>query len=426
MQHSICIPGVPPVDVSELYRIIDTEAFQALRERKQLGVNSLVFPGAVHTRFEHSIGVLSLAQRLCRIHGITGNDARHIQAFALLHDIGHGPFSHQTEPVLQGSHHKQGLKIIAKMAYILESLGIDPLRICNMLQGDDPMAAWISDRNLGADKLDYLSRDALHIGFFGTPDIERIQYYTVMTDDGLAIEDKFVEDAKQLQKYYTYLHQHGYLNKTALAAQRMLQRAVQQELETQNNAGDALWDMTDNQLEAWLDNVRHPVAKKLAEDLSNRRLHKTFLALKPAGYAYVERQADKPLTVHEWPRANLRDFSDFAQSPKNLIALEDEIAASCGCKPGDVLFAAMPYFKKLIPKDLRVFSCSRRQQDFWLLENDKDHRKSLESDYLRTFAIRLVAPPELREKLSQKSDRIEKIILDAINNNQPTTTKDAP
>ncbi|MBR4219665.1 MAG: HD domain-containing protein, partial [Victivallales bacterium] len=96
------------MDVSELYRIIDTEAFQALRERKQLGVNSLVFPGAVHTRFEHSIGVLSLAQRLCRIHGITGNDARHIQAFALLHDIGHGPFSHQTEPVLQGSHHRQG------------------------------------------------------------------------------------------------------------------------------------------------------------------------------------------------------------------------------------------------------------------------------------------------------------------------------
>ena len=206
----------------------------------------------------------------------------------------------------------------------------------------------------------------------------------------------------------------------------MLQRAVQQELETEDNAGDTLWDMTDNQLEAWLAAVRHPIAKKLEEALRNRFLYKTFLALKPAGYAYVERQADKPLTVHEWPRANLRAFSEFAQAPQNLIALEDEIAASCGCAAGDVLFAAMPYFKKLIPKDLRVFSCSRRQQDFWLLENDKDHRKSLESDYLRTFAIRLVAPPKLREKLSQESDHIENIILNAININQPTTTKDAP
>jgi hypothetical protein len=75
---------------------------------------------------------------------------------------------------------------------------------------------------------------------------------------------------------------------------------------------------------------------------------------------------------------------------------------------------------------LRVFSCSRQQHDFWLLENDKDHRKSLESDYLRTFAIRLVAPSELRERLSQQSDHIETIILDAINASQPSTTKDAP
>ena len=194
----------------------------------------------------------------------------------------------------------------------------------------------------------------------------------------------------------------------------MLQRAVQQELETENKSGESLWDMTDNELEAWLASVRHPIAKKLEEALRNRLLYKTFLALKPAGYAYVERQADKPLAVHEWQRNSLRDFSVFAQSPQNLIALEDEIAASCRCAPGDVLFAAMPYFKKLIPKDLRVFSCSRRQQDFWLLENDKDHRKSLESDYLRTFAIRLVAPPELRERLSQNAATIENIILTTI------------
>ncbi|MBQ2336745.1 MAG: hypothetical protein II381_10550, partial [Victivallales bacterium] len=246
------------------------------------------------------------------------------------------------------------------------------------------------------------------------------------TPECMAIEEKYVEDGKRLQKFYSYLHQHGYLNKTALAAQRMLQRAVQQELETENTNSESLWDMTDNELEAWLAAVRHPVAKKLEEALRNRFLYKTFLALKPAGYAYVERQADKPLAVHEWQRNTLRDFSAFAQSPQNLIALEDEIAASCGCAAGDVLFAAMPYFKKLIPKDLRVFSCSRQQHDFWLLENDKDHRKSLESDYLRTFAIRLVAPPELREKLSQQSNHIESIILDAINASQPPITKDAP
>lgn len=398
MQHSICIPGVPPVDVSELYRIIDTEAFQALRERKQLGVNSLVFPGAVHTRFEHSIGVLSLAQRLCRIHGITGNDARHIQAFALLHDIGHGPFSHQTEPVLQGSHHKQGLKIIAKMAYILESLGIDPLRICNMLQGDDPMAAWISDRNLGADKLDYLSRDALHIGFFGTPDIERIQYYTVMTDDGLAIEDKFAEDAKQLQKYYTYLHQHGYLNKTALIAQRMLQRACQERLKLDPEQHDACWQFTDAELLSFLSDGTSPLATQLTNLIKHRRLYRSFLVIKPDGYAYMERESNKPIQVREWDEKRLAAFCEKCSDLDYLSHLEDELAAACGLPPGSVLFAAMPYFSKLIPKNLRVH-CEGRD-DYWLFEKDSAHCSSLASDYLRTFAVRLACPLEHRERLA--------------------------
>ena len=425
-RKSICIPATPPADIADFLPIVEHPHFQRLRERKQLGINYLVFPGAVHTRFEHAIGVLALTQRLCQIQRFPEEEARLLQAFALLHDIGHGPFSHQIEPVLQGDHHLEGLKRLQDMDDAITACGISCLKLQRMLKGELPLANWISDRNLGTDKLDYLMRDALHIGFHGTPDIEKIQFYTVFMDGGLAIEQKFIEDAKQLQKFYSYLHQHGYLNKTALAAQRMLQRAVQQELETEDNAGDALWDMTDNQLEAWLATVRHPVAKKLAGDLSNRRLHKTFLALKPPGYSYVERQADKPIAIHEWPLANLRAFSEFAQDPRNLIALEDEIAASCGCAAGDVLFAAMPYFKKLVPKDLRVFSYSRQQHDFWLLENDKDHRKSLESDYLRTFAIRLVAPSELRERLSQQSNRIESIILDAINASQPSTTKDAP
>ena len=425
-RKSICIPATPPADIADFLPIVEHPHFQRLRGRRQLGINYLVFPGAVHTRFEHTVGVLALTQRLCRIQRLPADESRLLQAFALLHDIGHGPFSHQIEPVLQGDHHSCGIRRIHDMHDAIKACGLDDDDIAAMLTGGNPLANWISDRNLGTDKLDYLMRDALHIGFHGTPDIEKIQFYTLFTEDGLAIEQKFIEDAKQLQKFYSYLHQHGYLNKTALAAQRMLQRAVQQELETHDDAGDALWDMTDNQLEAWLAAVRHPVSRKLADDLSNRRLHKTFLALKPAGYGYVERQADKPIAIHEWPRGNLRAFSEFAQDPRNLVALEDKIAASCGCAAGDVLFAAMPYFKKLIPKDLRVFSCSRQQHDFWLLENDKDHRKSLESDYLRTFAIRLVAPSELRERLSRQSDHIETIILDAINASQPSTTKDAP
>ncbi|MBP5638150.1 MAG: HD domain-containing protein [Victivallales bacterium] len=227
---SICIPATPPVDVEPFLPIIDYPHFQKLRERKQLGINYLIFPGAVHTRFEHTLGVLSLTQRLCRIHNIDGERAQTLQVFALLHDIGHGPFSHQIEPVLSEDHHTIGEQRILDMHEQIISCGVSPATIIDMLRGKHSDALWISDRNLGTDKLDYLMRDALHIGFHGTPDIERLQFNTHHLGDSLAIEAKYLEDAKQLQRFYSYLHQHGYLNKTALIAQRVLQRAICEEL----------------------------------------------------------------------------------------------------------------------------------------------------------------------------------------------------
>ena len=405
MLGTICIPGVPPVDVGHLRRIIDSEPFQALRERRQLGLNHLVFPGAVHTRFEHCIGALSLAQRLCRIHGLSGDEALAIQIFALLHDIGHGPFSHQTEPVIGESHHDNGLRILDRLSDEIAACGADTALIKSMLAEKNPLCQWVCDRNLGVDKLDYLSRDAMHIGFYGTPDIERIQYCTLMTDEGIAIGEKHVEDAKQLQRFYSYLHQHGYLNKTALSAQRMLQRACQERLAVGDEERRRLWDLSDSQLLAFLSDGNSELATSLTKSLQLRKLHRSFLVIKPTGYAYVEREADKPIHVAEWSRPMMRNFCRKYDDLAGLSALEDRLAVLCGTKPGEILFAAMPYFRKLIPKDLRVFS-SGGHESYWLFSKDEDHKRVLESDYLRTFSIRLVCPLELRERLASVSDAI--------------------
>lgn len=405
MLHSICIPGVSAVDISHFSRIIDSEFFQALRYKKQLGLNHIVFPGAVHSRFEHSIGVLSLAQRLCRIHGISGDDALHIEAFGLLHDVGHGPFSHQTETVLQGGHHENGLRMLDCMSDEIQKSGLDLERLKNMLAGKDELASWISDRNLGCDKLDYLYRDAMHIGFSGTPDIERIQYYTIRTSEGMSIEEKFVEDAKQLQRFYSYLHQHGYLNKTALSAQRMLQRACQEKMAVA--ISEKIWDYSDDELISWLLEGGCAIAEELVNNLKRRRIYKSFLVIKPNGYSYAEREAGKPIKVFEWSRSDLRNFCGKCENLSGLSQLENEIAELCGVAPGKILFAAMPYFKKLLPKDLRVYS-SGGHESYWLFEKDEDHKKNLENDYLRTFSVRLVCPQEYRERLADSvlSDKI--------------------
>lgn len=412
MNRSICIPGVPPVDISHFERLIDTPFFQALRGRKQLGLNHLVFPGAVHTRFEHAIGVLSLTQRLCTINHLPQDEALHLQAFALLHDIGHGPFSHQIEPVLSTSdHHLEGIRILHELSGELAAIGVDASRVEGMFAGTEPLGLWVSDRNLGVDKLDYLSRDALHIGFMGTPDIERIQYYTRHTPECMAIEEKYVEDGKRLQKFYSYLHQHGYLNKTALAAQRMLQRACAERLAMPDApTPEKLWSMTDDQLCAFLSKPRGSFPARMMSALLERRLYRSFLVLKATGYGYVEREASKELHVEERPRGELRAFCTKCQTLEALGALEDELSRLCSVAPGEILFASMPYFRKLIPRDLKVLS-SGGHPDYWLFEKDIDHRASLESDYLRTFAVRLVCPPELRARLAAKASTILHLLL---------------
>lgn len=71
-RKSICIPATPPADIADFLPIVEHPHFQRLRGRRQLGINYLVFPGAVHTRFEHTVGVLALTQRLCRIQRLPG------------------------------------------------------------------------------------------------------------------------------------------------------------------------------------------------------------------------------------------------------------------------------------------------------------------------------------------------------------------
>lgn len=405
---AIRIPVSPPVDVSDLLPLIDHPLCQKLRGRKQLGVNHLVFPGAVHTRFEHSIGVLGLTQRMSQIQRLKPQDTVDLSVFAILHDLGHGPFSHQIEPILPGDHHRRCLDVLDEVSERVTACGSSPEIVTAMFTGEDRRAAWVRDRNLGTDKLDYLARDALHVGFNGVPDIDQILLGTVMCDQGLAIEEKFAEEIKRLQKFYSYLHQHGYLNKTALSVQRIFQRAVQEELRAGSVDPVRLWGMTDAELTAWLHAGRSPAAVRLARQLDTRVLHRSAVVIRADGYGFVERVAGKALRVEEWSQDKLRIFSERLADSDVLLDFEDRLSEALGLEPGDVLFAAMPYFEKLLPRDVLIYR--RDGSAFSLFEKDRFHRNSLEGDYLGTFAIRLIVRPGKRQAVLDASDDVLRML----------------
>ncbi len=217
--------------------IVDTPLFQRLRRIKQLALASLVYPGALHTRFEHSLGVAHLAQKLAdRLLKDEDSDARStVRLAALLHDIGHGPFSHVSESVLEklcrGEEKIAGAveeKIHEKLthALIMTSPELAKLvcerdreAVVGLLSGrrGSRLARGIVSGPLDADKLDYLLRDSYFCGVkYGVYDIDRLvatlvrfrsgdDYSLGVGGDGLHSLEQFV-----LAKYYmtTQVYRH--------------------------------------------------------------------------------------------------------------------------------------------------------------------------------------------------------------------------
>ncbi len=183
------------IDISEypvIQELIDTPYFQRLRRLHQLGITSAVYPNATHTRFAHSIGVmhvfLVLFDSVTKKSNLKKNRIELLRPVgavaALLHDIGHGPFSHLSEKFLENgefTHESLTRDIIRKtsIADILNNNNISPGVICDILSnqasGDLLFVSQLISSQLDADRLDYLMRDAMFTGVpYGNIDIHRI------------------------------------------------------------------------------------------------------------------------------------------------------------------------------------------------------------------------------------------------------------
>lgn len=162
--------------------LINSPEFQRLRRVRQLGVSAMTYPGAEHTRFAHSLGVFHFAQRIIKalqrryadegdIVELLNVTAPAVKAAALLHDIGHGPFSHMIERAFPAvaDHEVQTIRLIRDTGSIPERLrchGIDVEDVANIIRKTSkyPFLADIVSSQLDADRMDYILRDSVSIG----------------------------------------------------------------------------------------------------------------------------------------------------------------------------------------------------------------------------------------------------------------------
>lgn len=278
--------------------LIESAEFLRLDRIQQLGFVSKVWPGAKHTRFEHSLGVLHLMRQaiVAVRRSVSGREiddqtARTATAAAVLHDIGHYPFSHAIEelgpPIL--SHEEVGRRLIeqGRIAEILvDQWDVDPRRVAWFIHPEDAgepgdrLLRQLLSGPLDVDKLDYLPRDARHCNVpYGRVDTARLLGALKVADvDGQArivISEKGVSPLHSLINARQEMFDNVYWHHTNRACMVMLLRAVQEALLAGSLTPEALTLHDDASLVSVLSRSDMPVSTRaLVKCLRDRRLHK--------------------------------------------------------------------------------------------------------------------------------------------------------
>jgi HD superfamily phosphohydrolase len=208
---------------------IDTPEFQRLREVKQLGAASRVYPAATHTRFEHSIGVMHLAGRLAKHLGCNDQEILLCQCAGLLHDVGHGPFSHVFDSLSPTTHEQRSCFIVRALHHqgilTLDAQEVDT--VCNIIQGNGTGALYeiVANTRTGndVDRWDYILRDAHAVGFQVNLDVRRLIYHSKVNTEGhVSFDYRVMDDLYEIYRLRRHLHKHVYAHPVVVAIEEMI------------------------------------------------------------------------------------------------------------------------------------------------------------------------------------------------------------
>ena len=216
-----------------IYDLIQHPYFQRLRRISQMGLSYLVYPGANHTRFHHALGCMHLMQKavdVLRFKGVSISEEEENALYIaiLLHDIGHGPFSHAMEKSIVEDVHHEEISLLFMRQLNKEFKGKLSLAI-KIFEGDYPrkfMLQLISSQ-LDMDRMDYLKRDSFYSGVAeGNVNSERLIQMMNVEDDYLVIEEKGIYSVEKFLMSRRLMYWQAYLHKTSLVAELVLTKIL--------------------------------------------------------------------------------------------------------------------------------------------------------------------------------------------------------
>jgi len=312
---------------------LDTAAVQRLRYIRQVGHAFLVYPGATHTRFEHALGAYHLTRRALasldergELERVPEQDCLAVRLAALLHDIGHYPFSHALEEAGFPSHEQLGVAKLSRgeLGQRLAEIGGPGFAraLGALVTGASPSALQgLISGSLDLDKIDYLSRDARMCGVpYGTVDVDRLLATLTLVETApgrfeVGVLEKGVSALESLLFSKYQMYRNVYWHHAVRSATCMFKRAVRGAVGRGSLTVAAIAEATDDGL---MEQLITRDGNPLAAAIRARRLHKRALDL-PA--------SDVPADPEPW----------IAEEPDLLERVEDALAREAGLGPGELL-----------------------------------------------------------------------------------------
>ncbi|MDO8502031.1 MAG: HD domain-containing protein [Gemmatimonadaceae bacterium] len=323
------------IRVDELtLRLVDTAVFQRLRYVRQLGLAYLVYPGATHSRFEHALGTYHLSRGSLALlaerdgsRDVGPEEQAIVRAAALLHDVGHYPFSHALEEIGQLHHEDVARPLITtgQVASILaDGIAADaPQRVFELIQGTSASSLQgLISGSLDLDKIEYLKRDAFMCGVpYGEIDVDRLTNSMLILHDPhsgrpvLGVLEKGLSALESLLFAKYQMYRNVYWHHGVRSATAMYKRMVDDALRIGAIDAELLPSYTD---EGLLHRLEHAHPTPILDALRSRHLYKRAL---------------------EWPASQLDDgFGEWISTDRERTReAEDELARELGMAPGDVL-----------------------------------------------------------------------------------------
>lgn len=334
--------------------LLETLELQRLNSIRQLGLTYLVFPGANHSRLEHCLGVGYVAGEMARALKLPEEERKLVHAAGLLHDVGHGPYSHTLEHVLSrelavdhmhltqriitgdddnvAPEDRKAFPKVPRIHEVLKKHGVSPSSLAALIRGpaeggglyvdahsrkaDRRYLAQIIHSPMDADQIDYLLRDAHYTGApLGTIDFSRILQTLCLYKGQLALDRKGLPALEGMLVARGLMYSSVYFHKTVRIAEQMIARAVER-----SEAPIAeVQKMVDHELLAWLLH-QGEFQREIALRLRYRKLYKRVVAY-----------GREDLT--DAAKGTLASFKDAAERRR----VEDRLARRADLKPGQVI-----------------------------------------------------------------------------------------